>query len=280
MATKKHVSVLDTDSADPKVNKKEERRPSMMQVVEVVDENETPGESTSQAPPGFSETSHSDDSFDSQTNEVLEEKTESKKESIEKNVKESPGWNDEKPSGEEPRKNNDAVMAELFGNKDAAFGAEITSHTKKNPMMYVMWVIAGIAAAVLVGGSLFAFAKKSTKSVSFVPTPTVAPEPTATPTPAPVNKLDFTIKVFNGSGVKGAAGKMKTVLEDKGYKVIETGNTSDFNYPTTEVYVKEGKEDLLSSLVSDLKDSYTLGTSAATLEASASTDAQVIVGKE
>ena len=129
-------------------------------------------------------------------------------------------------------------MAELFGNKDAAFGAEITSHTKKNPMMYVMWVIAGIAAAVLVGGSLFAFAKKSTKSVSFVPTPTVAPEPTATPTPAPVNKLDFTIKVFNGNGVKGAAGKMKTVLEDKGYKVTETGNTSDFNHPTTEVYVK------------------------------------------
>ena len=40
---KKHVSVLDTDSADPKVNKKEERRPSMMQVVEVVDENRNSG---------------------------------------------------------------------------------------------------------------------------------------------------------------------------------------------------------------------------------------------
>ena len=271
---------MDSDSADPKENKKEERRPSMMQVVEVVDENESPVESKPKTPVDTSRTDDSDESFESETKEVSEEKVEVKKEAKEKEVKDSHVWNDEKSPEEEPRKNNDAVMAELFGNKDAAFGEEITSHTKKNPMMYVMWVIAGIAAAVLVGGSLFAFAKKSTKTVSFVPTPTVAPEPTATPTPAPVNKLDFTVKVSNGGGVKGAAGKMKKTLEDKGYKVTDTGNTNDFTHLNTEIYVKAGRENLLSSLVSDLKDTYSLGTSAATLEASASTDAQVIVGKE
>ncbi|MBI5614131.1 LytR C-terminal domain-containing protein [Candidatus Gottesmanbacteria bacterium] len=275
MAAKKQPVAQESTKAEPKESKKEERRPSMMQVVEVVDENDTPVESKSKIPAKIDD---SDDSFDSETKEVLEEKSESKKEV--KDVKASGSWSDEKLSEEVPRKNNDTVMAELFGNKDAAFGGEITSHTRKNPVMYVMWVIAGIAAAVLVGGSFFAFAKKSTKTVSFVPSPTVAPEPTATPTPEPVNKLDFTIKVFNGGGLKGAAGKMKKALEDKGYKVTETGNTSDFNHPKTEIYVKTGKENLLSSLVSDLKDSYALGTSAATLEASASTDAQVIVGKE
>lgn len=279
MATKKHTAAKETDSSELK-EKKEERRPSMMQVVEVVDENGTPVDSNvSDASSVSLESKHTDDSFDSETKAASEEKIDNKAESKIGDIKVSHSWNDEKHV-EEPRKKNDEVMAELFGSKDTAFSEEITSHSKKNPMMFVMWVIAGIAAAVLVGGSIFAFAKKSTKTVSFVPTPTVAPEPTATPTPEPINKLDFSIKVFNGGGVKGAAGKMKALLEEKGYKVTETGNTSDFNRPKTEIYVKAGKENLLSSLESDLKDSYLLGTSAATLEDSASTDAQVIVGKE
>lgn len=266
MPTKKQTDGEESVKVDLKDHKKEERRPSMMQVVEVVDENETPVADKSES-----------ESLSVDSKNVPEEVT---KDTSEEVVEKASRFMDDEKHVEEPRKKNDEVMAELFGSKDTAFSEEITSHSKKNPMMFVMWIIAGIAAAVLVGGSIFAFAKKSTKTVSFVPTPTVAPEPTATPTPEPINKLDFSIKVFNGGGVKGAAGKMKTLLEEKGYKVSETGNTSDFNHPKTEIYVKAGKENLLSSLESDLKDSYSLGTSAATLEDSASTDAQVIVGKE
>jgi hypothetical protein len=267
MAIKKHVS------------EEEIHKPSVMQVVEVVDENENLIDANPSGASVLSSSDHSDNSYESETKDALTEKF--KEEGHVNDVRSSLSWKNTELKSEEPGKHSDEVMAELFGDKDTAFGAEITSHTKKkNPMMFIMWVIAGVAAAILVGGSFFAIAKKSTKTVSFVPTPTIAPEPTAMPTPAPVNKLDFTIKVLNGGGVKGAAGKMKTFLEEKGYKVSETGNTSDFTHPQTEIYVKGGKENLLLSLASDLKESYSLGTSAAALEDAASTDAQIIVGKE
>jgi hypothetical protein len=104
------------------------------------------------------------------------------------------------------------------------------------------------------------------------------------PTPASASgelkRSTITIQVLNGGGKAGAATKMKTFLEEKGYTVSDTGNAESYTYDKTQILVKSTKKAYIPLLERDLKDSYTLGTSAATLEASVSYDARVIVGKE
>jgi len=71
---------------------------------------------------------------------------------------------------------------------------------------------------------------------------------------------------------------MKTFLEGKGYKVAGTGNTDAYTYTTTEIHGKTAMKDAIANLQADLKDTYTLGTVAADLSASASADVQVMSG--
>ncbi len=159
---------------------------------------------------------------------------------------------------------------------------EISVHKKSPITSLFVWAIVTIIVALATGGILYAVAKKTSPVNLFVrATPTPTATPTATPTPAPVtiDKTSFEIQVLNGGGTAGAAGKMKTFLEDKGYKVSTTGNTDEYTYTTTEIHGKTTMKDVIANLQADLKDTYTLGTVAADLAASASADVQVIVGK-
>jgi hypothetical protein len=159
---------------------------------------------------------------------------------------------------------------------------EISVHKNKPIASLFVWAIVTILVAILTGGILFAAAKKTSPIKLFArPTPTPTASPTATPTPAPatIDKTSFDIQVVNGGGTPGAAGKMKTFLEDKGYKVAGTGNTDEYTYTATEIHGKAAMKDAIANLEADLKDTYTLGTVAADLSASASADVQVIVGK-
>ncbi len=161
---------------------------------------------------------------------------------------------------------------------------EISMHRNGSKKSFMVWAIVTSIVALLTGGILFVVSRKGTSMPSLfvrpTPTPTPAPTPTPTPTPATIDKTSFGIQVLNGGGAAGAAGKMKTFLEGKGYKVSGTGNTADYTYDTTEIHGKSTMTDALASLRLDLKDSYTLGTVAADLSASTSADVQVIVGKE
>lgn len=160
---------------------------------------------------------------------------------------------------------------------------EISMHRNGSKKPLMVWAIVTIIVAILTGSILFAANKKGSMPSLFVrptPTPTPAPTSTPTPTPATIDKSSFEIKVLNGGGAAGAAGKMKSFLEDKGYKVSGTGNTPDYTYDTTEIHGKPTMTDAIANLKVDLKDSYTIGTVAADLDASASADIQVIVGKE
>ena len=48
--------------------------------------------------------------------------------------------------------------------------------------------------------------------------------------PAPTN---VTVEVLNGSGIEGAAGKMRERLEANGYKVVGVGNAASFDFKRT-----------------------------------------------
>jgi hypothetical protein len=73
---------------------------------------------------------------------------------------------------------------------------------------------------------------------------------------------------------------MKKFLEDKGYNVVGTGNAKNFDYEKTEIIIKADKTSSLDKLKSDLSASYSVGSTSATLDSTASYDAQVIIGKE
>lgn len=174
-------------------------------------------------------------------------------------------------------------VEELYqGVKESNVMPEISVHKNKPVSSLFVWAIVTILVALLTGGILFAAAKKTSPMHLFArptPTPTAAPLPTPTPTLAAVDKTSFKIQVLNGGGTAGAAGKMKSFLEGKGYTVSGTGNTGEYTYTTTEIHGKATMKDAIVNLQADLKDTYTMGTVAADLSASASADVQVIVGK-
>lgn len=223
----------------------EEKRPPVTQVVEVV-EDETPQESPMEVP----------------------------------QVEEPPIT---EPPKEEQAETTKSMVEQLYSTeRQPSVMPEISAHHRDGKKPFMVWAIVTIVVALLTGGILYSVSKKSSVSSFFArPTPTPTPAPTATPTPAPatIDKSTFSVQVLNGGGTVGAAGKMKSFLEGKGYKVSGTGNTDQYTYDTTEIHGKANMTDAVANLKMDLKDSYTLGTVAADLSASASADVQVIVGK-
>ena len=161
---------------------------------------------------------------------------------------------------------------------------EISMHTKRTTNPIMLWAIGVVVACLVAGGTLLVLSGKagSLPSIVVIPTPTSTPTPKMTPTPTPneTTRESLSIQVLNGGGVAGAATKMKKALEDKGYLVTDTGNDGSYTYEKTEIIVKASKKAYIPLLEEDLKDSYTLGSSAASLEDTASYDARVIVGKE
>ncbi|MBI4079287.1 MAG: LytR C-terminal domain-containing protein [Candidatus Levybacteria bacterium] len=117
-------------------------------------------------------------------------------------------------------------------------------------------------------------------------TKTPTPPPAGGPTTNPVDKatgLDrslLSVEVQNGSGKAGAASAVSDLLKGLGYKVTSVGNADSFDYENTVIQVASGKSTYLDLLKKDLSVSYTIGTASATLTASTSADAVVIVGKE
>lgn len=148
---------------------------------------------------------------------------------------------------------------------------------------------------LLVGGLLFARGRKGGEEVSPTPTPTltaeptptlevsptltpqVTPTPTAKPTPT-VKSKGIKVRVLNGSGVVGAAGKVTDFLKSLGYEIVSTGNAENYNFEKTEILAKASAT--LLQLQTDLATKYEIGTTSATLTATESADAVVTVGKK
>ncbi|MCX6730817.1 MAG: LytR C-terminal domain-containing protein [Candidatus Roizmanbacteria bacterium] len=110
------------------------------------------------------------------------------------------------------------------------------------------------------------------------PVPTAIPLPTATPTPA-IKKDTIKVKILNGSGTPGKAGDVKTVMKEKGYQDIVTGNADAFDFELTEIAVKKGNEHLGSLVKSELAD-YAKNANVTVLADKEEADVVVTVGKD
>lgn len=128
-----------------------------------------------------------------------------------------------------------------------------------------------------------------TQAPTATPTPTV--EPTATPKATPTKKptptkeatssaksKGLSVRVLNGSGKTGAAADLVAYLEGLGYESGGVGNTDSSD--TTTISIKSSKSSLLSALKADVATKYQVGTTDATLSATLSYDALVIIGKQ
>lgn len=75
-------------------------------------------------------------------------------------------------------------------------------------------------------------------------------------TPMVLDKSKLKIRVENGAGIAGTAGKAKDFLVPLGYSVVEVGNAERFDYQETEVQIKVSKKEYLEVLKVDLGKNY------------------------
>lgn len=163
---------------------------------------------------------------------------------------------------------------------------------QKSRVDFLRWgavVLVVIAGLVLVGGGIFVYQKalRKKETTPTTPTPTLQPSeaitevPETTPTPEiELKRSGFKIKVLNGTGVPGTAGKAAQFLEKLGYEGIKTGNADSFGYEKTIIQIKESKKDSLGMLKEDLLKNYSLSEDIKTLAEEENFDAIVILGKD
>lgn len=181
-----------------------------------------------------------------------------------------------------------------------------TSNKKMRAFLYVGVFILIIAGAIFLGNQLLS----SSNQPEITPTPTIEATPTEEPTPTeeasgsaekdttptPTTKAtkttpsptasaattpvtgSLTVKVLNGSGEKGVAGTVATLLKDKGYTVSSTGNADNFDYTDTVIQIKKSKQTSLAKLKTALSTDYTVSATTETLAETEDVDAIVIVG--
>ncbi|MDP3994279.1 MAG: LytR C-terminal domain-containing protein [bacterium] len=168
--------------------------------------------------------------------------------------------------------------------------AEIKPENKSKLNFNIFWIIfPGIILLGLLMGGIIAYYSglnkiKSSESTTIIKTtsqPTTEIE--ASPSASPVSKIDlskYKIKILNGSGIKGEAGKVQTILEKAGFTVSTTGNASKYDYAKTEIQTKEDVEAFfITGLKTALSKSYIIEDKVQTLPASSSDSVIVTVGK-
>lgn len=137
----------------------------------------------------------------------------------------------------------------------------VPEHERTSPFVWIGLLIALLLMAA--GGFLW---YRNTTPQQPVPTPeptiTEAP-PTETPTPTPTEEppLDVStldVNVLNGTGLPGVSSSVASLLRDKGFETITTGNADSYDYTTTIVRKKEGVSDQIYTILTDILSEYTL----------------------
>lgn len=204
-----------------------------------------------------------------------------------------------KDKSEEPKKK--VVIVEEVGVEDPAKSEETpVVETKVEEPVAVMetedefekpnylWIIVPTALLVgaLVGGLITYFSGISKLNMvvsSPSPIATTIPEAQETPKASPASEVKrdgIKVQILNGSGVAGAAGKAKTLLEGLGYKDVDTGNASSSDFATTEVAVKESNDSYLDLIINDLSKNYEAKEASKPLSASSKYDIVITLGKK
>jgi len=145
--------------------------------------------------------------------------------------------------------------------------------------------ILGPLAIIIVLGVVYFFSRQATDKVynKFKP---VSIEVTTTPFPSitpqiTIDPKQYTIAVFNGSGINGQAGTFKSLLEAKGYVVESIANADKEDYSEVSISAKKTvSSDFVSELKKTISSSFTVNEKIVELGASAATDLEIITAPE
>ncbi len=173
--------------------------------------------------------------------------------------------------------------------KEEAKPAEEKADNKSSANFNIFWIILpGVMLLGLLMGGIIAYSSgiNKLKSNEENTITKASPQPTiiaaASPSASPVPKVDLTkykIKVLNGSGIKGEAGKVKDLLEKAGFTVESTGNTKTYDYTKTIIQARDDvSKDFLTQLKGALGKSYVVDEKAQTLSASSKDEIIITVG--
>lgn len=153
-------------------------------------------------------------------------------------------------------------------------------------ILFIAFFIGLILGAGLIGGFFYykGNINKDTFKLSNSPAPAVeeVTQETATPTPTASEKIDYsklTVNILNGSGIKGEAAKVEELIKDLGFKSIDTGNASSYDFQETEISLKpEVNSQVYDELVKSLSTySVKKGTE---LKSSSKFDVVITVGSK
>lgn len=111
-------------------------------------------------------------------------------------------------------------------------------------------------------------------------TVTTASSPITTPTPTKaeeINISEYKLRILNGSGIPGEAGRVAKTLEETGFENIETADASSYDYADTEVQMKKEVPGLLYEKIKETLTDYNV-TRADSLDEDSQYDVVVIVG--
>lgn len=151
---------------------------------------------------------------------------------------------------------NEVMEHETPANNNAYI---VETEVRKNMFRYFLIIalisfLIGLASMAVVSLFLqkvpfgFPFGQRKAVEVVPTPTPTIIVEPTKVKV---VNLAEYSIEVLNGSGITGAAAKLKTSLTGEGFKVVSAGNADRSDYTDT---VISTKKKVNSAYLDKLKD--------------------------
>ena len=191
---------------------------------------------------------------------------------------------------EEPQKVEEVKTDEII-NSEAVKEEPIKleeNKPQKESSFNILWIlIPGMLLLGLLIGGIFAYVfgiqkisdsnkpnASDTQNITAEPTVSSTTKPTASPS---ANLSKYKIKILNGSGIKGEAGKVQTLIEAAGFTVLSTGNAATYDYTKTQITIKTGIDpDFVSTLAATLKKDYQLEDTKTV--SSQTNDVTVIVG--
>lgn len=150
---------------------------------------------------------------------------------------------------------------------------------KKKPIFRLILIALGIgliSAGLVIGGSIILEKINSPIAEPTVPALKQTPTPTQKPK---VNPSNIKIKILNGSGIPGEAGKLADSLVSIGFDVLGTENADRFDYEKTEIHYKENEKQKADFIIENLKN-YNTATPEASLNKDNKADIEIVIGKK
>lgn len=148
---------------------------------------------------------------------------------------------------------------------------EVEKKPEEKKSLYWIFILIILIALLFIALYYFNANKKQTTSPLTQPSPSPNPISTEKPT---VSRSDLKIKVLNGSGVAGQAGKIQAQLIALGYRNVETGNLGNEEVGSSTLSVNEKVTTLITEEIdTELKKIL----SSVTKEATNSSDFDVVI---